>query len=65
MTPDAITKFIVNVGVLPAIIAALMYLLYKSIGDVSKAQGRFYSALDKNTTALARLIEYVRGRNNE
>ena len=65
MTPDAISKFIVNVGVLPAIIAALMYLLWRSVGDLQKTQGKFFSALDKNTTALSRLIEYVRGRNDE
>jgi hypothetical protein len=64
MTYTDIGNLIIRVGVEPAIIAALLYLVYKLVTDHQKSITDLSCALADNTTALEKLVEYTRGRNN-
>ena len=59
---DAVAEFVVKVGILPAIIFAMGYYIWKLEGAKSKAQDEWLKSLIVNTAALASLTEYVRGR---
>jgi len=62
MDLSALTKAIVEIGVLPAVIAALIYLVWKLISENNKSVTDLTCALSENTTALNMLAEFVRGR---
>jgi hypothetical protein len=55
-------KLIVDVGVLPAIIAALMYLVYRLLTDFRSSIVAHSCAVTELSKSLDKLTEYVRGR---
>ena len=64
MSPADIGNLVVRIGVEPAIIAALLYLLYKLMTDHAKALTENTCELAANTAALEKVADYVRGRND-
>jgi hypothetical protein len=58
----ALGKVIVEVGILPAVIAALLYLIFKLMTENNKAITALTCALSENTSALTLLAEFVKGR---
>ena len=55
-------KVIVDIGILPAVIAALLYFIWKLINENNKSMVDLTCALSENTSALTMLTEFVKGR---
>lgn len=62
MTAETVGALIVKVGVEPAIIAALLFLIFKLITDFQKTVSDLSGAISDLTDVVERLGEYVRGR---
>jgi hypothetical protein len=64
MSLAEVGKLIVEVGILPAVIAALIYLIWKLINEMNKDIVSLTCALSENTSALNMLTEFVRGKSS-
>jgi len=62
MNYTEIGKLIVDIGILPGMIAALLYFIYKLINENNKSMIDLTCALSDNTNALNMLTEFVKGR---
>ena len=58
---SAVIDFVIKVGVEPAIIAGQGYIIYKLITDGHEAQTAAAVALQSNTDAMSRFIDFAKG----